>query len=227
MGQPEEPSFEEMVAYVKVREYLRWHRPVLEKDLGADDDLFRSGEDSVKFGFEKGTNLWGFYVGGYFNAARSLLEGPNDKFFLTFAIYPVLFLYRHYIELELKSLMMTCGKILQLEHPDFGNDHDLLSLWSKLKQMLPPDHLALENAVHVERILTEFSTIDPKSMDTRYGLRKDLKTPAISNPIDISISQLRQTMDRLEGEFRVLDAVVVEIEREERRLKAKEAESKP
>lgn len=123
--------------------------------------------------------------------------------------------------------MMTCGKVFQLEHPDFGNDHDLLSLWSNLKKMLPPDHLALENAVHVERILTQFSAIDPKSMDTRYGLRRDLKTPAVSDPVDISISQLRQTMDRLEGEFRLLDAVVVQMEKEERRLKGKEAENTP
>ncbi len=28
---------------------------------------------------------------------------PVDRFFLTFSIYPVIFLYRHYLELELSA----------------------------------------------------------------------------------------------------------------------------
>jgi hypothetical protein len=221
--QSENPSLDEMMTYVRVREYLRWHRPEADKELGADDDLFSSGEDSVKFGFEKGTNLWTHYVAGYFNAARALLEGPNDGFFLTFAIYPVLFLYRHYIELEIKNLMMECERILQIPIPEFGSDHHLLSLWGKLKQMLPPNHSALENAVQIERILTQFTAIDPKSMDTRYGLRRDLRTAPMNDPVKIGISQLRQAMDRLNSEFMTFGEVVAVTAQAERRLDVKEA----
>ena len=211
------PTPEAVAIFAYVREYFRWERPVLEAALPETDTVFEAGEDSVTFGFDKGTNLWDFYVGGYFNAARALLEGPPDKFFLTFAIYPVLFLYRHFIELELKSLIMRTSEILSIPHPDFGTDHDLLSLWNKLKQMLPTGHLALQNEEHVERILGQFCAIDPKSMDTRYGLRRDLKTSAVRNPVNISIPILRRTMDRLEAEFNVLEAVVDGIAKDERR----------
>jgi hypothetical protein len=211
------PAPEEVAIYAYVREYFRWERLVLEADLTATDNLFEAGEDSVTFGFDKGTNLWHFYVSGYFNAARALLEGPPDKFFLTFAIYPVLFLYRHFIELELKSLMMRTSEILSIPHPEFGADHDLLSLWNKLTHMLPTGHLALQNEEHVERILGQFCAIDPKSMDTRYGLRRDLKTNAVRNPVNISIPILRRTMDRLEAEFNVLEAVVEGVANDERR----------
>lgn len=210
----EKPTLDELVIYASVREYLRWDRPVLERDLETGDDLIRGGDDSVTFGFVRDKKAWSMYVAGYFNAARALLEGPPDRFFLMFAIYPVLFLYRHYIELEIKNLMMRTSEILQIPHPNFGTDHDLLSLWSKFKQMLPAAHSALQNAANIERILGQFSTIDPKSMDTRYGLQRDLLTSTVATPVDISISNLRQTMDRLEGEFRVLDAVVETVEQD-------------
>jgi hypothetical protein len=212
-----EPTTEEVAIFAYVREYLRWNRPVLEADLTETDNLFEPGDDSVRFGFNNGTNLWHLYVRGYFNAARALLEGPLDEFFLTFAIYPVLFLYRHFIELELKGLMMRASEISSIPQPDFGTDHDLLSLWNKLTTMLPTGHLALENQENIRRLLDQFTAIDPKSMDTRYGLRRDLKTSAVPNPVAISIPILRRTMDRLEAELNLLEAAVVGVADDERR----------
>jgi hypothetical protein len=223
----EEPTQEEIAVFAYVREYFRWERPVLEADLTETDNLFEAGEDSVTFGFGKGTNLWHFYVTGYFLAARALLEGPFDKFFLTFAIYPVLFLYRHLIELKLKDLMMRTSEILTIPHPDFSADHDLLSLWNKLKGMLPTGHLALQNEEHVERILGQFCAIDPKSIDTRYGLRRDLRTSAVRDPVNVSIPILRRTIDRLDAEFSVLDAVVEGVSNDERRQRERAGGAQP
>jgi hypothetical protein len=118
--------------------------------------------------------------------------------------------------------MMRGSAILRIAHPDFGNDHDLLSLWGKYKRMLPTDHPALEKAADIERILGQFTAIDPKSMDTRYGLRRDLKTSAVEELIDISVSNLSQTINRLQGEFRVLDAVVESIEKDRVRQQNRE-----
>jgi hypothetical protein len=210
------PTPEELAIFASLRESIRWEHSPLD-DLTETDNLFEAGPDSITFGFDKGTNLWEFYVSGYFNAARALLEGPPDKFFLVFAIYPVLFLHRHFIELKLKSLLMKISQILSTPHSDFGNDHDLLSLWKKLRQLLPTGHPAFQNEEHVERILGQFSAIDPKSMDTRYGLQRDLKTSAVSNPIEISIPILRRTMDRLYAEFNVLEAIVEDVANHQRR----------
>lgn len=209
-----EPTIDEYMTYASVREYLRWKRPVFEPDLEPNDSLISSGADSVTFGFARDKSAWKMYVAGYFNAARALLEGPPDRFFLMFAIYPVLFLYRHYIELEIKSLIMMSSEVLQKAGPDFGNDHDLLSLWGKFTRMLPAGHSALQNATNIARILQEFTTLDPKSMDTRYGLRRDLQTSSVGTPVDISISNLKQTMDRLEGELSILEVVVETVERD-------------
>jgi hypothetical protein len=138
--------------------------------------LINPGDDNVEMGGWGADSSWHIYVRGYFSAARALIEGPPDKFFLTFAIYPVLFLYRHYVELELKGLMLDFSKVLGRPHRDFGNQHDILVLWRWLLEVVPAGHRALENAANVERILTELRALDPKSMDSRYGLRRDLQS---------------------------------------------------
>lgn len=201
------PTIEELTAYVRVREYLRWHedRP---EELSESDHLFKAGGTSVEFGSRDSLSAWNLYVAGYFQAARALLEGPCDKFFLMFAIYPVVFLYRHYLELEIKGVMIAAARLLKMPLPDFGNDHGILSLWGKFKQMLPSEHDALRGAANIERLLAEISEVDPKSMDTRYGLQRDLKNPSLTNAMSFDIYNFRDTMDKLEAQMRILDTII-------------------
>jgi hypothetical protein len=199
-----EPTEAEFATFAYVQQYLRWHGPRSE-ELTNIDQLVRAGGESVKFG---SPTSWNLYVEGYFTAARELLEGPHDAFFLLFAIYPVLFLYRHYIELELKGVMMAASKLLQVRHPDFSADHDILSLWSKFKTMLPSGHEALKNAANIERILKEMHLIDPRSVDTRYALKRNLINPSVPAPIEINVNNLRDTMDKLHTELGILEVVV-------------------
>jgi hypothetical protein len=186
---------------------LRWHEDS-PGELSESDHLFKTGGASVEFGGQVGESAWNLYVTGYFLAARALLEGPCDKFFLMFAIYPVVFLYRHYIELEIKGVMIAAARLLKTPMPDFGNDHEILSLWGKFKLMLPSEHNALKEAANVERLLAEISAVDPKSMDTRYGLRRDLKNPSLPNAISFDIYNFRHTMDKLEAQLRILETII-------------------
>lgn len=198
------PTADEFVAYAHVQQYLRWHSPRAE-DLTDGHGLIQNSASAVEFG---AINDWNAYVEGYFLAARELLEGPRDQFFMLFVLYPVLFLYRHYLELELKGQMMDIGRQLNKTPPEFSTDHDVLSLWKKLKSMLPKTHDALRNAANIERVLRDIHLIDPKSLDTRYGLRKDLLTPSVLNPLKVDLDNLRDTMDRLHGELSILRTIV-------------------
>lgn len=198
------PTLDEYEAYFRVQQYLRWYHPRSE-GLTDADTLIHDSKDALEFGDITG---WNVYVAGYFNAARALLESSYDRFFMTFAIYPILFLFRHYIELELKGQMMATGKLLHVPLPEFSTDHSILSLWAKFKAMLPAGHPALDNAPNIERILNEMHCIDPKSMDTRYGLRRDLVTPSVANPVRIDAVNLKQTMDKLHSELSTLEIVV-------------------
>ena len=113
------PTMEELATFVRVREYLRWHEAGPE-ELSESDHLFKAGVTTVEFGSQEGLSPWNLYVAGYFQAARALLEGPCNKFFLLFAIYPVVFLYRHYLELEVKGIMIAAARVLKTPLPDFG-----------------------------------------------------------------------------------------------------------
>jgi hypothetical protein len=153
-------------------------------------------------------NNWNLYVAGYFQAARALLEGPPDKFFLTFAIYPVVFLYRHYLELELKGLMIATARLLNKPRPEFEDDHDLLRLWEKFKNMLPAEHYALREAPNIQRLLKQIHGVDPKSMNLRYGLAKRLQSPSLPPAIEFDVNTFRNTMDKLKAQLGILETII-------------------
>lgn len=200
-----EPTLDELKTFVRVRDYLRWDTPP-EKELTEFDDLFKPG--TVKFGPQDGLNTWNLYVAGYFLAARALLEGPPDGFFLLSAIYPAIFLYRHYLELEIKGIMIATSKLLKNSLPAFENDHDILSLWEKFKQMLPAGHAALREAPNIERLLKQINHADPQSMNTRYGLAKGLTSPSLSNTIEFDVDNFRDTMDKLHAQLTILSTII-------------------
>jgi hypothetical protein len=104
--------------------------------------------------------------------------------------------------------MIAAARLLKTPSPDFGNDHDILSLWGKFKQMLPAEHEALREAANIERLLKQISEVDPKSMDTRYGLRRDLKNPSLPKVMSFDVYNFRDTMDKLESQLRILDTII-------------------
>jgi hypothetical protein len=145
-----------------------------------------------------------YYCPGYREAAESLIEvvsGNEDL--LDFCIYPIVFLYRHYVELRLKETILYTRRLLNQE-ACFPNHHDLLQLWRERKQILsqaracPPEE---EEAI-VERLIKELAEADPKSFAFRYPVDKK-GDPALPKISHISVKNLRDTMERL-GNF--LDA---------------------
>ena len=78
---------------------------------------------------------WYVYETGYKDAADSLIDsaihlGPN------FMVYPIMFLYRHYLEIQLKSILLTFQEYLEmpLKLPE-KNLHDLQHLWNEVLKL--------------------------------------------------------------------------------------------
>ena len=89
-------------------------------------------------------------------------------------IYPIAFLYRHYIELRLKEIIRE-GRILLEEGNDFPKHHKIWDLWCTAKKIaikafenedVPPD------LKYAEHVINEFSRIDPESFSFRYPTTK-------------------------------------------------------
>lgn len=173
--------------------------------LRPGDKLFVAGDEwwlNAHLDFEHPNFV--FYCPGYRRAAESLIEVVSeDENLLDFCIYPIVFLYRHYVELRLKETILYARRLLNQE-ACIPNHHDLFRLWQERKQLLlqaklfPPED---EEAI-AEGLIKELADADPKSFAFRYPV--DTKgAPALPNIRLISVKILRDTMERL-GNF--LDA---------------------
>jgi len=111
---------------------------------------------------------WHRYASGYKEAGERVYESwvalSDDSL-----VFPIVFLYRHYVELRLKELLQSAESYLDLPR-SWRSDHDIGVLWGHLARLLPeifPDEPAadLQNA---GRILHELAEGDPFSFHFRY-----------------------------------------------------------
>jgi hypothetical protein len=123
---------------------------------------------------------------------------------------PILFLYRHYLELDLKHVIRSARIALRLKEEDLF-DHRLLELWktcrSLLEQIQPNDPSRSFDAV--EALIAELFNLDPFATAFRYS--HDRKGNLSLNRLDaVDLRHFRQTID---GVYRFLfgcDCVVDE-----------------
>lgn len=100
---------------------------------GAADQLFSTqDEGSNDARLNWASSAWSLYADGYKEAADALVErvekraGSQDTL-----VYPILFLYRQYFELQLKLSIRTVRRFLDEGHT-FPQGHRLERLWSEL-----------------------------------------------------------------------------------------------
>ena len=141
--------------------------------------LFKSGGDwnnDAMLNFQE--DMSHGYIEGYKRAADILVkhvgETGYDKDYL---VYPIVFLYRHHIELMLKSIIGSGNKYLTGEFK-FEQVHDLKRLWDRVKkishEIFGEDQVGFSFITH---IVSELDSVDPKSMNFRYHIDKKCKAP--------------------------------------------------
>lgn len=113
-------------------------------------------------------------MSGYKTAADLMVEhAARSSYDRDVLVFPIVFNYRHFIELSLKYLIATYGRTVNIE-PNWQT-HDLAKLWLTLKNVLKeygdddPDHTSDD----VERIVAEFAKVDPQSFSYRYPVSRD------------------------------------------------------
>ena len=108
---------------------------------------------------------------------------PVDRHFL---VYPILFNYRHSLELAIKWIIDRYGRYARVWLGEDERDHDLWALWQLCKTVIDKVGSAGDDEAlnAVERIVKDFHDLDKSSMAFRYPTTKKGKT--IKLP-DISI----------------------------------------
>lgn len=123
---------------------------------------------------------FGAFAKGYTRAANrlaaSLLEAPR---FPDYEAYPVVFLYRHALELSLKHIIyggvqLAAFRCIDAVNEQLKNNHDLVDLArtaSKVLALLFPNDAVLGHlSATVATICNDWAQIDPRSDAYRYPI---------------------------------------------------------
>jgi hypothetical protein len=137
----------------------------------AADVLFRSDEDSWNNAcLHFAPDGWLTYALGYKEAAdRLVAQLVEEQRYQDLLVYPIVFLYRQYLELAIKGLIRQ-GQMLLDVPVKLPTSHRIDQLWvecSKLLERVSPGD-SIEEQRHIGRLLCEFSNVDPTSTAFRY-----------------------------------------------------------
>ena len=165
----------------------------------ASDQLFSSQEDWWNNAcMNWSSSGWSLYASGYREAADTLVakveeHSTNQDTF----VYPVLFLYRQYLELQLKMLVRTLRHLLDIGR-DFPKGHRIDALWTEadklLRQAFPTESKA--ELIETGRLIHEFANVDPLSTAFRYPVDND-GNPSLPGIRYINLRNVRDVMAKV------------------------------
>ena len=138
---------------------------------------------------------------GYKTAGDLMIEAASqDRSLRDTLVFPIIFNYRHFLEISLKYLLATYGATVGIE-PNW-HTHHLEMLWGSVLEMLdkygtsdPDDADSI-----VGGIILEFAKIDPDSYAYRYSVdRKGKPLPLTQN--DLHLPTLADVMNSVSSYF--------------------------
>lgn len=145
----------------------------------------------------------GLYIEGYREAADKLVHnviesGTNQDIL----VFPISFLYRQYIELQLKHIIRESRVFLE-EGATFPEHHRIGDLWNTANSLMAriikkhdqsiKDYITESDVQAIKTIITEFVKIDPDSFTFRYPKDKKGK----NNLDGIQYINLRKLHDQM------------------------------
>lgn len=188
---------------------MDWPRP--------NERLFVSGADwehnaCINCYSESFTGYAWYYKTAADELVRSAME---NRGILDVIINPIGFLYRQYVELALKEIVVLCNRLEQHSVPA-PLHHNLNSLWSEAKRLLSAQYGANVPAEirHLDQVVDEFSRFDPTSVAFRYPWDKNGR-PSLQGLSHINVRNLYETMERVAS---FLDCMATDLD--QRRLSA-------
>lgn len=151
------------------------------------------------------------YAEGYKEAGDIVSKWVNDNKTLQDAlVYPIVFLYRQYIELVLKDIIGSVNKKKTGKY-EFPIRHKIMDLWKEATTLLGTIKIetSSEDLLNVENILKQFDEHDPSSEAFRYPFYTDGRQIKI-NLQNINIRNLSDVVDAIHSYFFGVQCVIGE-----------------
>lgn len=182
---------------------------------GPDHDLLAVGDnpDAVFFfdwqrneGLASNGRLLGYRKAANLLAEQVVERGRVDELDTVFFAYA--FVWRHYMELQLKSLVVAYRILLDKEKKE-QLKHGLWPLWQQLhKLMRQADEDGSDPAIKaVGRLLRQFHDLDPSSQEFRYNLLKD-GSPTLKDVTKLDYVSFHSGLDAVANFLEAVDASV-------------------
>jgi hypothetical protein len=138
------------------------------------------------------------YAISYKEAAVALIDRIIEKDSgADLQFYPIAFLYRQYLELRLKQLLISGGHVVY-DESKLTHGHDLKRLWVEVRKILEsvwPDTHA-EEMDALGECIDELCQMDAKSMSFRYPVDKEGQ-PTLAGLDRVDLVNLKNVMERI------------------------------
>lgn len=152
-------------------------KPIIREYIS--NDLFQSGEYwplNACVGQNGGPYYYDDYSIGYFEAGKRLCESLVENHSrVDVVIYPLVYTFRHAIELGLKHLCIVLPKLIN-ENISIKYTHSLFDNWNMVKPYLvklPDGYNDQEPIQYFEKVLNDLIQFDPKGETFRFPKARD------------------------------------------------------
>lgn len=191
------------------------------------DHLIEEGGDPQTLFGDWIKGRWFSYADGYKAAADLLVEKIGGHAPEDILVLPIVFMYRHHVELKLKYIITALDVLSQTQIPNLIT-HNLIALWDYVKAHLgcirggPFD---AEMMASLDNLITELSDLDPNSYRFRYSHDRNFNENDI--PKSMNLRHFKATMQILSNGLSLIESGI-DYERDWRALDADfEAEMRP
>ena len=134
---------------------------------------------------------------GYYTIAIDTLikaQNSNNNITKDSLIFPILFCFRHYLEIIMKDTIRKfkiANNEITPEQIGYDKEHSLLTIWNQLKKYIQQTQTVECQAF--EKLINEINRIDNKSFSFRYAYvgtnnNEENINPIFKNEIDIDLS---------------------------------------
>lgn len=148
---------------------------------------------------------------GYRKSADALVQQAIEDFReADYLVFPIVFLYRHALELNLKYIINHYGHHVGID--PIWNTHEFERLWPKFLEVL--DGFGTLDPDQADRIvggiIAEFGNLDPRSFSFRYP-RDNQGTPVPLAKDRLDLIRLKDVMDGVFGYFSGTDGYLSDL----------------
>jgi hypothetical protein len=169
---------------------------------------------------------WNDYTIAYKNAANILLDKLLKRERPFYTQFAIIFLFRHYIELMLKEIILNNRELTDKEY-SFTKSHDIYKLWNDCRELLEEAdrltdstftqtqeyHDEVTNAYNLlEDGIKKFATIDPDSERFRYPVDRVGKPRKIdSKKLSALLKELPELMKQISDTLEAISSGIYQI----------------